>query len=133
MFASAFVPWVRKGPGSGLRGHALVDAVVALGRHVPALSAGRLTVVWYLIPAAGAASWIVAGLVGTRHLAGRVLSALAVVIALAARLAFGHVIGAGRLGWGPNLALIGAGLMAAAAWLPLGVGVARRRLEVSRS
>ena len=74
-----------------------------------------------------------AGLVGTRHVAGRVLSTLAVLIALAARLAFGHVVGAGRLGWGPNLALIGALLMAAAAWLPVGVGAARRRRELSRS
>jgi len=128
MFASAFVHWVRRGPGSGLRGHALVDTIVALGKHVPALSAGRLTIVWYLIPALGAAAWIVAGLVGTKHLAGRVVGTLALVVAIAARLAFGHLVGSGRLGLGPNLALAGAALMAAAAWLP-----APRVFAISRS
>ena len=54
LVASAFLHWIARGAGSGLRGHALVDALIALGKHVPALSAGRLTILWYLVPASGA-------------------------------------------------------------------------------
>ena len=66
LLASAFVRWVASGTGSGLRGHALVDALVALGRDVPGLSINRLTILWYLVPAFGTASWIAWGLGGRR-------------------------------------------------------------------
>ena len=64
LVVSAFAHWVRRGNGSGLRGHALVDAIIAVGRHFPGMSGARLTVLWYLVPAAGAASWIATGLRG---------------------------------------------------------------------
>ena len=64
LLVSAFTHWVRRGPGSRLRGHDLVDTLVALGRDLPGLSSARLTVLWYLVPALGAASWISVGLTG---------------------------------------------------------------------
>ena len=92
------------GPGSGLRGHALVDAVVALGKHVPALSAARLTIVWYLVPALGAAAWIACGLTGPRSTPSRIVAAAALIAALVAVVAFARLVGTARLGWGPKLA-----------------------------
>ncbi|MDQ1508908.1 MAG: hypothetical protein QOG50_752, partial [Actinomycetota bacterium] len=35
LVASAFAHWVSRGYGSGLRGHALIDALISIGRHVP--------------------------------------------------------------------------------------------------
>lgn len=119
LLGSAFVHWVARGTGSGLRGHALVDAVVALGGTVPGLSIGRLTVLWYLVPASGALSWIACGLRGPRSRAARVVATLALVITTVTVAAFVHLVGVARLGPGPKLALAGAILLALAAWLPL--------------
>ena len=69
------------GDGSGLRGHALIDAIVAVGRHFPGMSAARLTVLWYLVPASGAASWIATGLRG----AGQPLRRAVVAVVAAVR------------------------------------------------
>jgi hypothetical protein len=118
MFASAFVHWVSRGAGSGLRGHALVDALIGLGRHVPALSATRLTVVWYAVPAIGAAALVACGLTGARSRGTRVVALVAVAIAVTAAVAFAHLAGAGHLGWGAKLALGGAALLVGASWLP---------------
>ena len=118
LLASAFVHWVSRGTGSGLRGHALVDAIVALGRDVPGLSIGRLTILWYLVPAFGAASWIAWGLSGPRSRPSRVLAAGALVMTLLTVGAFVRLVGLGRLGWGPKLALAGAVALCLAAWLP---------------
>jgi hypothetical protein len=118
MVAAGFVHWVARGPGSGLRGHELVDAVVALGKSVPALSGARLTIVWYLVPALGAGSWIACGLAGARHLASRVVAGAALVVAVVAYLAFARLAGAADLGWGPKLAAGGAVMMCASAWFP---------------
>ena len=126
LFASAFVHWIARGPGSGLRGHALVDALVRVGRHVPALSAARLTVVWYLIPACGALAWIACGLRGARSLWARVVGSVAFVAAVLAYVGFAHLATAARLGWGPKLALAGAVVCLAASWLPLPAMAARR-------
>src|SRR6478672_8701073 len=82
LVASAFLRWIARGAGSGLRGHALVDALVALGKHVPAMSAGRLTVLWYLIPALGAGSWIAFGLAGARSRATRIVAVVGLVAVL---------------------------------------------------
>ncbi len=120
LVGSAFVHWIARGAGSGLRGHALVDALVALGSHVPALSAGRLTVVWYLVPAAGAASWIAWGVMG-RGRAVRAVAVIGFVVALVAALSFRQLAGSARLGWGPKVALAGGVLLLAGAWLPEGV------------
>lgn len=122
MFASAFVYWVTRGPGSGLRGHEMVDAVIALGRHVPALSAGRLTILWYLVPALGTASWIACGLTGARSRVSRVIAASALVVGVAITLAFVRAVGLSRLGWGPKLAFGGAIVIGLAAWWPVGRG-----------
>jgi hypothetical protein len=130
LVASAFVHWVSRGPGSGLRGHELVDAVVALGRHVPALSNGRLTVVWYLVPAIGAAAWIVCGITGARSTAARAVGIAGFIVALLALVAFGHMVGVARLGWGPKVAMLGAVLLCAGAWFPL---PRRSRLEAGPS
>jgi hypothetical protein len=116
LVASAFLHWIARGAGSGLRGHDLVDAVVALGKHVPALSAGRLTVVWYLIPALGAASWIVFGLFGARGRAARAVAVAAVVTTVMADVAFRRLAGSARLGWGPKVALLGGAMVFAGAW-----------------
>jgi hypothetical protein len=118
LFASAFVNWVARGTGSGLRGHALVDAVVALGRDVPALSNGRLTVLWYLVPASGAASWIACGLRGHDSRVSRALAGGALVVTLLVAAAFVRLVGVARLGWGPKLAVAGAAVLCLAAWLP---------------
>jgi hypothetical protein len=113
LLASAFLPWVRQGPGHTLHGHALVDTVVALGNTVPGLSAARLTVLWYLIPAAGALVWISVGALGPGSIATRIVAIVALVAALAAFLAFGRALGFGALGSGAFLALTG-GLVAVA-------------------
>jgi hypothetical protein len=118
LLASTFLHWVSRGPGSAARGHKLVDEIVALGKHLPALSAGRLTVVWYLIPAFGAIGWIALGLKGVHSRSARIIAILAVVMSALAFIAFEQLVGLGRLGWGPWVALIGAGLMCIASWLP---------------
>jgi hypothetical protein len=119
LVVSAFVHWVSRGPGSGLRGHELVDAVVALGGHVPALSNGRLTVLWYLVPALGAAAWIVCGIAGARSAAARVVALAGLLVALVAFVAFARMVGTARLGWGAKLAMSGAVLLCTGAWCPL--------------
>jgi len=131
LVASAFVHWVARGAGSGLRGHKLIDAIVALGRHVPALSAGRLTVVWYLVPALGAASWIAFGLSHERSrvIAARVIALAALVAAVVAYAGFRAFVGASRLGWGPKLAVLGALVLCIASWVPF----AARRSRLSQS
>jgi hypothetical protein len=116
---SAFLPWVARGPGSGLRGHDLVDTVVALGTNVPALSAGRLTILWYLIPALGAASWIAFGLFGARAPATRVIAGAGALMATLTFGAFIQLVGWDRLGWGPKVALLGGIALVLGAWLPL--------------
>jgi hypothetical protein len=118
LVASAFLHWIARGAGSGLRGHALVDAIVALGKHVPALSSGRLTILWYLVPALGAASWIVFGIRGSRTRATRIVAAAALVTVFAAAFAFRHLVGAARLGWGPKVALLGGVMLVVGAWVP---------------
>ena len=108
LFGSAFLYWVSSGAGSGLRGHDLVDAVVAIGRHVPAFSSGRLTILWYLVPALGTASWIACGLSGAHSRASRIVATAAAVVTLLVVFAFERFVGLSRLGWGPRLALGGA-------------------------
>jgi hypothetical protein len=118
LVASAFLHWIARGSGSGLRGHALVDALVALGRSVPALSAGRLTVLWYLVPALGAASWVAFGVFGPRSRVARGVAVAAVVVVLLTTAAFVHLAGRARLGLGPKTALVGAALLFAGTWFP---------------
>jgi hypothetical protein len=101
-----------------LRGHALVDAIVALGRDVPGLSIGRLTILWYLVPASGAASWIAWGLSGPRSRPSRVLAVSSLAMTVLTVGAFVRLVGLDRLGWGPKLALAGAVALCLAAWLP---------------
>jgi hypothetical protein len=118
LVASAFVHWISRGAGSGLRGHALIDALVALGRSVPALSAGRLTILWYLVPTLGAVSWVAYGVFGPRSRVARGIAIAAVVVVLLTTTAFVHLAGRARLGSGPKLAVIGAVLLFAGTWCP---------------
>lgn len=109
LVASAFVHWIVRGAGSGLRGHALVDAVVALG---------RLTILWYLVPALGAVSWIAFGVFGGRSRAARVVALVALVVVVVAAVAFRQLAGTARLGWGPKVALLGGLALCGGAWVP---------------
>ena len=118
LVASAFLHWISRGTGSGLRGHALVDALVALGKNVPALSAGRLTILWYLVPALGAVSWIVYGVVGVRSRSARIVALAALAAVVVTATAFRQLAGTARLGWGPKVALLGGLAMFAGAWVP---------------
>jgi hypothetical protein len=118
LFLSAFLYWVRSGPGSTLRGHDLIDTLVALGRDLPGLSAAQLTVFWYMVPAAGAMSWILFGIAGLDGRKARTLSVVAAVITLGTVLAFARLAGAGDLGLGAYVALAGAALLVGAAFIP---------------
>jgi len=117
LVASAFAHWVSRGSGSGLRGHALVDAIIAIGRHFPGMSSARLTVLWYLVPAAGAASWIATGLRGAGSRAARVVAVVAVIVAVASIGAIGWVVGYSDLGAGAWLAITGAVALVFASWI----------------
>jgi hypothetical protein len=119
VFASAFVHWVTHGPGSASTGHQLIDEIVALGKHVPALSSARLTVLWYLLPALGALGWLVVGLLGAHSWWARGVASATLLMALAVFIAFEQLVTLHHLGWGPWLALGGAALMCAASWLTL--------------
>ena len=117
LVASAFMHWVRRGTGSGLRGHALVDAIIAVGRHFPGMSGARLTVLWYLVPAAGAASWIATGLRGAGSRAARVTAVVAAIAAVVSIAAIGWLVGYSDLGVGAWLALAGAVALVLASWV----------------
>jgi hypothetical protein len=116
LLASAFVHWVRRGPGSSLRGHDLVDVLVAVGREVPGLSSARLTVLWYLVPALGAAGWIAIGATGPASRWTRGVAIASVVVTSLTFLAFVRLAGFDRLGVGPFLALAGAAALVGGAW-----------------
>ena len=118
LIGSAFMHWVSSGYGSGLRGHALIDAVVAVGRNFPGLSVARLTVLWYLVPAFGAACWIAAGLRGAASTATRVVAVGAAIAAVLSVVAIVRLVGFDHLGVGAWIALIGAGAVVVGAWLP---------------
>ena len=116
LILSAFVHWISQGDGSGLRGHALIDALVSIGRHFPGLSAARLTVLWYLVPASGAASWIATGLRGVGSRWTRVAAGVAACSATLSTVAFGWMVGFSHLGNGAWLAVAGAAALLVATW-----------------
>lgn len=122
LLASLFLPWVRKGAGSTLRGHALVDTLVAIGRTYPGLSGARLTVFWYLVPALGALAWVVVGTAGTASRIALVHAVATVVVVVLVFSAFARLAGLGNLGSGAYSALLG-GLAIAAAALAARVSV----------
>jgi hypothetical protein len=107
LLVSAFTHWVRRGPGSRLRGHDLVDTLVALGRDFPGLSSARVTLLWYLVPALGAASWIAVGLTGPTSRWTRGIAIAALVVSSLAFLAFARLAGLTDLGVGAPLAVAG--------------------------
>ncbi len=109
LLVSPFLQWVRRGPGNTLSGREMIDAIVALGDALPGLSAARLAVAWYLVPASGAVLFIAVGLGrGKRAAAGLALGVTALVFVGFVRLA-----GVADLGPGPWLAAAGALLAAA--------------------
>jgi hypothetical protein len=117
LVGSAFTHWVSRGDGSGLRGHALIDAIVAVGRHFPGMSAARLTVLWYLVPAAGAASWVATGWRGAGNRATRGVAAVAAAVVALSVVAFGWLAGFSHLGIGAALAVAGAAALVAGSWM----------------
>lgn len=114
LLASAFLHWVRRGAGRTLRGYDLVDTLVALGRDVPGLSAARLTVLWYLVPAAGALSWVVFGTAGIEGRAARIVAAGTAVVTAATLAGFARLAGPADLGVGALVALLGAAALVVA-------------------
>jgi hypothetical protein len=116
LVASAFAHWVSEGVGSGLRGHDLVDTIIALGRHLPGLTVTRLTVLWYLVPASGAASWIALGLRGAGDRATRVVAIVAGLVTAGSVAAIGGLVGYSKLGFGAWLATAGAVALVIGAW-----------------
>ncbi len=117
LVASAFSHWVSSGYGSGLRGHSLIDALISVGRHFPGLSAVRLTILWYLVPALGAASWIATGWRGVGSRTTRIVAVSAAAAAVASFGAFGWLVGFGHLGIGAWLAVVGAAAVVSGSWL----------------
>ncbi|MGH8977695.1 MAG: hypothetical protein ACRDV7_06440, partial [Acidimicrobiia bacterium] len=117
LFGSAFTHWVRRGPGSRLRGHDLVDTLVAVGNDLPGASTARLTVLWYLVPALGAASWIAVGLTGATSRWTRAIAVAAVVVSLLVAAAFAALAGLEDFGIGPLLAVAGAIALCAGAYI----------------
>jgi hypothetical protein len=116
LIGSAFAHWVSRGAGSRLRGHALFDVIIATSRHLPGLSAARITVLWYLVPATGAMSWIALGIWGAASRASRVVAVVAAVAAVGSAAAIGALVGYGKLGIGAWLAVGGAALLVVGAW-----------------
>jgi hypothetical protein len=116
LVAAAFLPWVRRGPGRSLHGNDLADAVVALGNNVPGLSGARLAVLWYLVPACGALTWVAFGVSGRASRTTRAVAVAAIVVAGAVTVAFGRAVGFGDLGLGPLVASVGALLVVVAAF-----------------
>jgi hypothetical protein len=108
LLASAFVHWVRRGPGSRLRGHDLVDAIIDLGRSIPGLSGARLSALWYLVPALGALTWVAVGLTGAASGWTRAVGIAAVVVSGLVFVAFARLAGVSDLGLGAPLAMAGA-------------------------
>ena len=101
-----------------MRGYHLVDALVGLGRAVPGLSGGRLTLLWYLVPACAALSWIVYGLAKPGGRAVRAVGAATVVVVGLVLAAFVRAVGVRGAGLGAALALAGAIALVVGAWLP---------------
>jgi hypothetical protein len=90
------------------------------------LSAARLTVLWYLVPALGAAAWIACGFTGPRGMTSRIVAVSALVVSLVSFVAFARMAGTAHLGWGPKLALAGGALMVLSAWLRIPAFATRR-------
>lgn len=104
LLVSPFLPWVRRGPGNTLSGREMMDTVVALGNSLPGLSAARLAVAWYLVPAGGAVVWIAVGLGRLRRTA--LIGAAAV--GFVAVGGFARLAGVTALGPGAAVALAAA-------------------------
>jgi hypothetical protein len=85
---------------------------------LPALSAGRLTILWYLVPALGAVSWIAFGVFGGRSREARIVALVALVVVVVVAVAFRQLAGTTRLGSGPKAALLGALALCGGAWVP---------------
>lgn len=112
LVASAFLPWIRRGVGSSLRGHELADAILALRPTLTALRSGWLAALWYAIPICGALGWVVLGLAHPQRPARSWPTRLLAVAALACTVAFVTVAAratdVAALGTGAYAALAGA-------------------------
>ena len=104
----------------------------ALGNDVPGLSSARLTVLWYLVPVLGAASWISVGLTSPSSRWTRAVAAAAAVMTILAGAAFVRLTGLGDLGPGAMIALAGALALVVGSWWDIrGAGSYRTRSGAS--
>ncbi len=104
LLVSPFVQWVRRGPGNTFSGREMIDAVVALGTSLPGLSAARLAVAWYLVPAFGATLFIAVGVGRLRRTAAVAATGVSALVFVG----FTTLAGISNLGLGPWLAVAGA-------------------------
>lgn len=115
LVGSAFLPWLRRGVGSTLRGHELADAILALRPTVSALRSGWLAALWYAIPICGALGWVLLGVTHPHRPRWPWLPRVLGGVALACTLVFATVAARatdlGSLGTGAYAALAG-GLVA---------------------
>lgn len=104
LVASAFLPWLRRGAGSSLRGHELADVILALRPTVSALRSGWLAALWYAIPICGAIGWVLLGVTHPhrprlpwlpRALGGVALACTLAFVAVAARATDLGTVGTG--------------------------------------
>lgn len=111
LVASAFLPWLRRGPGSTLRGHELADTILALRPTISALRSGWLAALWYAIPICGALGWVMLGVSHPHRPRRPWVPLLLGGVALACTLVFATVAAraadAGALGGGAYAALAG--------------------------
>lgn len=121
LLASAFLHWVRRGPGNSLRGHDLVDTMVAFGNDIPGLSSARLTVLWYLVPASGAVAWVVFGVAGVPSRVARIVAVAAAIVTAATVAVFARLTGVNDLGLGAVVALAGAVALVGSVFIRSGV------------
>jgi hypothetical protein len=117
MLVSAFVPWVRRGAGSTLHGHALIDTIAAVGhQHGYGTATTLLAIAWYAIPACGALAWVVVGF-DVHGATGRAVAAIACVITAVVDVFFATKVGT-RAGSGVYAAALGAVTLAVSAVVP---------------
>ncbi len=98
---------MRRGNGSTLRGHALIDAIESLSHGHSSAAVTALTLGWYAIPACGALAWIVVGFGDPRGGTGRAVATVTLLVTAAIDAYFWVKLGT-RAGPGVYLSALGA-------------------------
>ncbi len=112
LLVSALLHWVGSGPGSTLRGHALIDTIAALGHTHPHWTTTALTLLWYAVPACGAFAWITVGFGEPARRSGHIVAAATVAVTLALGAYFVIKLGLEHAGPGLYTAAAGATTLA---------------------